>query len=68
MAIRISRQVVDMLAARGLLPNHCSNVEIHIPPNGPMVVRFDVYITDEHLRAVADAFAMMADESKTEAG
>ena len=64
MAIRISTPVVNLLKERGLLPDHCSKVELHIPPMGAMVLRFEVFVADEHLRTLGEAFLKMADDAK----
>lgn len=66
MAIRISTPVVKLLQDRGLLPNHCSKVELHIPPMGAMVIRYEVFVADEHLAALGDAFTQMAEEARAE--
>ena len=66
MALRISTAVVKMLLARGLLPDHCKSVELHIPPASAMVLRFEVFVADEHLEALGEAFTQMAEESRAE--
>ncbi len=65
MSIRISTPVIKLLQARGLLPDHCKSVEMMIPPNGPMVLRYEVFVADEHLRTLAEAFLAMADQAST---
>jgi hypothetical protein len=60
MAIRMSTDVVKLLQARGLLPAHCKQVELIIPPREPMVLRFEVFVADEHLRTLGEAFLQMA--------
>ena len=62
MAIRISTSVVGLLEARGLLPKHCRLVEINIPPSGAMVIRYEIFITDESAAILAEAFAQIAAE------
>ena len=64
MAIHISTPVVRLLEARGLLPKHCRFVEIHIPPNGAMVIRYDIFLTDESAAILAEAFAQIAAEQQ----
>jgi hypothetical protein len=67
MAIRISTSVVNLLEARGLLPKYCARVELHIPPNQAMVLRFEVFVNDEHFRTLSEAFAALALEAEAEA-
>lgn len=46
------------------MPRNCSKVEILIPPNGAMVLRYEVYVTDEHLDALGSAFIQMAADTR----
>ena len=62
--IRISKPVVDLLQARGVLPAHCSNITLTVPPNGPMVITFEIFVATEHLEILAEAFALEAARSK----
>lgn len=60
MSIKISNPVVKLLEARGLLPKHCRLLEIHIPPNEAMVIRYEVFISDDTAAFLAEAFAEVA--------
>jgi len=62
MAIRISTGMVKQLQAVGFLPDECHRVKLIIPPNGAMVLRFDVYMTDERLQQLGGAFLDLAEE------
>lgn len=64
MALHISTPIVKMLQDRGLLPKHCAKVELHIPPHGAMVLRFDVFVSDESAEILGEAFTAMAAEDR----
>ena len=64
MAIRISKTIVDRLMEAGLIPKHCARVELHVPPNSAMTLRYDVYVADEHWQALGEAFLAMAKERR----
>ena len=59
--IQISTPVVKFLEAHGMIPPNCFKVELHVPPNGPMVLRYEVFITRDRMRILSQAFALMAD-------
>jgi hypothetical protein len=63
MAIRISTPVVNFLQTRGLIPPHCREVSLFIPPAGAMVLRYEVFVTSDSARILSEAFAMIADDS-----
>jgi hypothetical protein len=56
--IRISTPILEILEKRGLLPSHCHRVELHIPPRDAMVLRYEVFLTNEDLRVLAEAFQL----------
>ena len=58
--IRISTPVVKYLEEQGVLPPACANVELHIPPRGAMVLRYDVFLTVERALVLSKAFAIIA--------
>jgi hypothetical protein len=62
MAIRISTAMVKRLHDEGFLPSECRSVELTIPPAGPMVLRFEVFMTDERLKQLGGAFLELATE------
>lgn len=62
MAIRIPMASQKMLLEAGLVPPNCSNVELHIPAAGVMMLRYDVFVTREHLEALSVVFQAMASE------
>ena len=64
MAIHISTPVLNLLQARGLLPKHCKLVEITIPPADGMVIRYEVFVTEDSAAILAEAFAAIAAEQK----
>jgi hypothetical protein len=51
-----------LLAKRGLLPQGCRLIEIHIEPSGALAIRYERYIEDEELRIFADVFREVAEE------
>jgi hypothetical protein len=61
--IRISTPIVEFLEARGMIPPNCHHVELHIPPNGAMTLRYEVFVTSERMKDLGQAFLMMADET-----
>lgn len=60
MSIRISTPVVELLKARGLLPEHCREVTLMIPASGAMILTFQVFVATEHLDILAEVFAAQA--------
>lgn len=64
MAIRISTELVKRLTERGLIPPHCGRVELLIPPDGAMVLRYEVFVTDAHLDILGSAFIEMAADTR----
>lgn len=66
MAIKISNKVVNLLEARGLIPKHCRLLEISIAANAAMVIRYEIFITDESASIISEAFALIAAEEGAE--
>lgn len=62
MAFRSSPYLGKSLAAHGLLPKNCSNVEIHMPANGAVMLRFERFLEPYELPEFAAAFQEAADE------
>lgn len=64
MSIPVRYSVADALAEVGLLPktvtlNDVMNVEVLVPANGIMMLRFDVPIVRDDLVKIAQAFALL---------
>ena len=53
-----------MLLELGLVPANCVNVELIIPANGLMTLRYDVYVTTEQIEQMSIVFQGLASESK----
>jgi len=62
MAIRISTPIIKILEDRGLLPRNCHEVTITIPPRDAMTLRYEVFLSNEDLRVLAEAFSLGAEE------
>jgi len=64
MAMRISRPIFERLQKRGLIPPNCANLELLIPPNAAMTLRYEVFLTEKECDALGEAFTEMANESR----
>lgn len=64
MAIRLPMDMQKRLAALGLVPPNCSNVELFIPAVGGMVLKYEVYVTEEHIAQFAQFFASYVESNK----
>lgn len=53
-----------LLVEQGLVPQHCSNLELIMRPNAPMILRYEVFVASEHLDKLALVFQAMASEGK----
>ena len=62
MAIRISTPIVKQLQAVGFLPSECRNVKLIIKPASAMILRFDVFMTDERLKQLGGALLALSEE------
>ena len=60
--IQISTPVVKQLQEAGFLPSECARVKLIMPPHGPMLLRFDVFMTEARLRQLGGAFLALAEE------
>lgn len=54
----------DALAAVGLLPKECRNVEFLNPADGVMCIRYEINITAEDLPKIAEAYRLVAEQVK----
>ena len=52
-------QLAKHLEAEGLLPKNCRNVEIVVPTDGEMVIRYECLIAGDDLPKLSRAFAAM---------
>jgi hypothetical protein len=64
MAIVVPIASQKMLLELGLCPPGCSNIQIVMPASGAMVLRYDVFVTAEHLDKLSLLFQLMASEAK----
>ena len=53
-----------MLRELDLVPAHCVNVELVIPAAGLMMLRYDVFVTTEHLEKLQVVFEAAISEMK----
>lgn len=53
---RIEKELID----RGLLPAQCHLIEVRIEPNAALVIRYEVFVTNDQLGAFADALKAAA--------
>jgi hypothetical protein len=58
-----NRALTDLLVKRGLVPDNCRQADILIDPTGPLVIRYEVFVTAEHLAAVAEVLREVAAET-----
>jgi hypothetical protein len=64
MALRVPEVTQKLLVESGLVPLHCSKVELDMPASGPLVLRYEVFVTPEHLEKLAMVFQVLASEAK----
>lgn len=60
----ITHSLSQELQKRGLLPDECTLVEMHMPMDGVVVLRFDVILTAEKMALFAEALVAAAEVSK----
>jgi len=58
--MRLPTSCQQMLIERGIVPPGCSNVELHIPAHGALMLRYDVFINGELLDALASVLRAAA--------
>lgn len=63
-----ARSLAKRLTEQGLLPPNCGKVELLIPPDGALTLRYEVYVTDEDLAKLGTAFTDMAADFQKENG
>jgi len=59
--------LVQALLASGLLPPDTRSVELLIPTSGALVLRYEVFLTEEALLKIGQAFLRAASPSQEEA-
>lgn len=60
------RHLGKYLIAEGLCPPNASNVELHVPANGAVFVRYDAYLDLEGIEKASRALAAMAAQARQE--
>ena len=60
MAMRLPQSAQKLLVEQGIVPPGCSNVELHIPAVGAMLLRYDVYVTARQLDKLGIVFRAVA--------
>lgn len=63
-----NRQLAAELSARGLMPANCRIIEVTLDPSGPLVIRYEVFVTSEQLAQVADAMKAVAEKARDDEG
>jgi len=54
----------DFLHAEGLVPPHCVCIELLMPPNGAIAVRYERFLMADDLDAFSRALAALAEATK----
>lgn len=62
--IMTTRNIAEKLVKRGLVPDNCRCADIQIDPTGPLIIRYEVYVSAQHLGAVAEVLCEVAAEAR----
>ena len=54
----------DILATLDLLPKNTRNVEMLVPVDGVLCLRYEVFLTSEDCRKLGQALLMLSEESE----
>lgn len=63
--ITATREIEDALVAEGLVPEKCSQVDLLMPADGIVSLRYTVFVEGEAWARLARAFSRIADAKKT---
>ena len=58
--MRIPDSIQKLLIEQGLVPPHCRSIELLMPADGAIVLRYEVYVTTDHFSKFAVVFEGMA--------
>lgn len=56
-----TRRIEKELCERGLVPEHCRLIEISMTPASALVIRYEIFVTNEQVGLVADALKAAAE-------
>lgn len=66
MAIRIPDGCQKLLVDSGLVPKNCGKVELEIPASGPMILRYEVFVSADQVEQLGLVFHALASELKAD--
>ena len=66
MSVKLSTPLAEWLIERGFIPTECRRLDIRIHAHDLIVLRYDVFLTGERAAVLAEAFARLAADQRTE--
>lgn len=63
MTIYRGQSLGTLLQQEGIVPPHCSNVELHVPATGAAFLRYDVFLDSAHIPGLQRALAALVADS-----
>jgi hypothetical protein len=52
-----NRRITEHLLEQGLVPANCRTADLHFEPDGAVVLRYEVFVTDDDLAKLQRAIA-----------
>jgi hypothetical protein len=62
-ALHIPAELLKVFVDEGLVPANCRSLELSIPADGALVLRYEVFVTTDQLEQLAVIFRTMAQQS-----
>jgi hypothetical protein len=64
MSVYSGRGIGKYLVDEGLIPPNTRNVELHIPTDGAVFIRYEVFVTEDETQKLQRALARLHEDEK----